>query len=268
MLRQGSSSRIATVVTPSRGPSGLRSSTASPVQEEIEMQPMHPRAYKSHAAISGQTELHPLQLGDSAANMSANTSNNNTNMGVKTTTDITPNTNNVTPPRRTRLTDVEMIAAEPEWGREESARAESYNPRHSNTPMRFTRVQPNPNRLSRPVGFGITQHDGTTAQIIQDGRPGLLLSAEEGRNIRPRMEQKTLSRPYFWASAITPVTAIGFGLGVFDWIMVEKTEGRIREMDRDDKLQALILLAPVSALLWAIIVVLVFIAVVGAQGGL
>lgn len=221
------------------------------------MQPIY-YTRRSRAAISGQTELHPLQLGDSAANMSANVSTNLNN-----------NTNTNTPPRGTGLTDAEMMEAEAGWDlRDRNVRGDSYHMRHLNNPARFTRIERTQNLLTRPINFGIVQQDGTTAQIFQGGRAGLLLNAEEGRNLRGSMERKQLSRPYFWACAITPVTAIAFGLGFFDWIMVEKTDGRIREMDRDDKWQALALLAPISLMVWVIIIVLVFLAVVAAKGGL
>lgn len=207
----------------------------------------------SRAAMSGQRELHPLQLGDSAANMSANTG---------------PSIDSA---RRARLTDEEMLHAATAWDLHEcSARGETHTARNIHNPARFTRIeqQRQHNRFNRPVGFEIAQHDGTTAQIIQDGRAGLLLPANEGRNLRTRMQQKQISRPYFWASGLTPISAVAFGLGAFDGRMAAQTGGRILEMDRTDKWQALALLAPISLMVWVIVGVLVFLAVVAAKGEL
>lgn len=255
MIRD-SSGRMPTVVTPS---GGMRSSTASPEQEEIEMQPIqNPR--RPRAAISGQRELHPLQLGDTAANTNytAHTTTNNT----------TANTGN-TPPRRTRLTDAEMMEAEPNWGRDERARAESYHTRHFYNPGRFTTIEREQARPLRLTTYFIPQADGTTAQSFQEGRAGHLLPVEEGRNLRSSMEQKMWSRRYFWASGLTPVTAVMFGLGYFDRHIAAKTEGRVTRMHRTDKWHALALLAPLSLMLWVIVVVLVFLAVeAGRKGGL
>lgn len=218
----------------------MRSFTASPVQEEIEMQPINTR--RARPAISGQTVLQPLQLGEGAANLSS-------------------------PPRRTRFTDAEMIDAEAGWGAAERAAGgrESHHTRHISNPLRSLRIERTQNRLSRPAGFEIAQQDGSTA-IIQDGRAGLLMSVEEGRNLRNSMEQKQLSRKYFWASAVTPLSAIAFGCGFFDRRIARRTDGRITEMDRDDKWQALYFLAPTSAVLWAALIVLLLLAVARVTG--
>ena len=292
MIRQ-SSSKTPTFINPGRWVSGRRSATASPeIGDEIEMLPIQPR--KSRAAISGQTGLHPLRLGSQNTVVATST-----DAGVSSTpprparaasssvvlNDSTPpgrarNPTNAavgTPRRGNGLSDAEFIAAEPAW---------STSPHGSHSPVdSYTYTAQHARRafsLARPTNFGIThtctdpgscafgitQADGSTAQIIQNGAAGLLLDREEGRNLRARQKRKQLSRPYFWASAVTPVSAVAFGLGAFDWVAVEKSEGEVREMDPDDKMQALMLLAPLSLMLWIIFVVVVFLAVEGAKGNL
>lgn len=205
----------------------------------------------NRTAISGQRALHPRQLGESAAS---------------TSTRAGPSSN---VQRRVRLTDDEMAAAQAGWNSgDHTARGETHTARNLNNPAGFTRIEQQQNRFNRPVGFDIRQEDGTMAQLIQDGRAGLLLNAREGRNLRTSMEQKQISRPYFWASGLTPITAVAFGLGAFDGRIAARTGGRIMEMDRTDKWQALVLLAPISLMGWVIVGVLLFLTVVAAKGGL
>ena len=258
MLRQSSSGRVPTVVTPSRR---QRSATASPVREEIEMQPMNVDRRRSRAAISGQTGLHPLHLGSERANdTTTNTSAADTNTATSANTN-TANAN-TTPGRRPRLTDEEMVEASAHWRRAPTAPPPA--PRLIASGTHGIWYPPAP---LLPTTFGITQSDGTTAQVIPTSRggAGLLLTQEEGRNLRASLERQRLSRPYFWLAALTPITAVVFGLGGFDWVVRAKSGGRVQGCDKGDKWQALWLMAPMSALVWGIVVVVVVMCVLAAE---
>lgn len=109
------------------------------------------------------------------------------------------------------------------------------------------------------------QYDRDLSIAQRDGRKNVvnvcgvryLVSAEEGRAMRLRMEQRRRTRPYFWAASLTPPSALAFSLGAFDRIMYRKTRGIIVGMDEQAKKTALFVSAPLSGLLWAIAVVLV-----------
>jgi len=234
------SGRVPTVVSPGLNIHERRSSEALHVAEAIEMQPLA-RLKHSRPAISGQRRLHPLRLGE-----------------------VEP------PQRRTRLTDTDLLEAEASWTTEPYAAAgDSYTPCNLNKPFRSTTIQRNVNRLSRPRDFEVAQADGTTAHVgFQNDRAGLLLSASEGRNLHLREKQRALTRPYFWGCALSPITAMAFGLGALDWKMAELTEGKATEMDPEAKKRMLLIYAPLSSIGWAIVVILVIFLVAAARGGL
>lgn len=117
------------------------------------------------------------------------------------------------------------------------------------------------------------RHAGSRAAVSsQTGLRDLRL----GAGIAPRLaalpeavEQRRLSRRYFWTCALCPISALAFGLGAFDGRMAARTGGRVLGMDQDDKWQALWLVAPASGLIWAcVLFVVMFLAVSAAKGSL
>lgn len=211
------------------------------------MQPLSRRG-RPRAAISGQRGSQPLRLGEGSAGPS--------------------NTNRDLPPRGTGLTDAQMMEAERSWCADEASRCGSggYHARNLNNPLALTRIEGTTNNSTpQAVNYGIQQHDGTIVELVQNGKAGMLLTVDEGRNLRASLEREKLSKPYFWACSLTPVTALAFGLGAFDRVMRNRTEGRIRTMDAGLKWQARWVAMPLSALLWAIVIVLVIIALVAGK---
>lgn len=229
-----------TLVTPLKNIDTKRSSEALRVTETIEMQPLS-KSKTSRSAISGQRGLHPLRLGEVEQ-----------------------------PQLRTRLTDTDLLEAEASWTSEPyGAGGDSYSPCNVAKPLRAATIKHTVKRLTRPQNFEIAQADGTTARIgFHNDRTGLLLTTAEGRNLRMRKKQRQLTRPYFWACAMSPFTAIAFGLGAFDKKMVKMTDGKITEMDPAAKRRIVLVYAPLSSIGWAIVVILVIFMVMAVQHGI
>lgn len=88
-----------------------------------------------------------------------------------------------------------------------------------------------------------------------------LLSVEEGRHPELVRLQKKISSKYFIACCVCPVTTVMFGLGCFDRFIGLKTEGRVKEMRKTDKLWMLQVVLPLQlivAAVTALVVVMIF----------
>ncbi|KAF2483700.1 hypothetical protein BDY17DRAFT_152707 [Neohortaea acidophila] len=139
----------------------------------------------------------------------------------------------------TRLTDEQLLESAPGWTVEP-------NPSSTGAVAHF---------FSREMGFGIQQEDGTVERVR------LLMGPREGRNLREGRLQRELTRPYFVACSLCPVSAVFFGLGGLDWWMRRASEGKVEEMAPVAKKDALCLAAPLGAIFYAIVVIVVFMAV-------
>lgn len=121
-----------------------------------------------------------------------------------------------------RLTDEELGRAEPGW---------TTQPDYSDDGalMRYR------NRLTQQFGFhpdppAQRSHAPTTTE-----RQSLLMRPAEARNLGMQSIQKKLTRPWFIACCLCPVTALAFGFGCFDWKIRKMTHGAIVEMSPESK---------------------------------
>lgn len=78
-----------------------------------------------------------------------------------------------------------------------------------------------------------------------------LIGAQDARSMPMRRIQRYLTRPYFRVCALCPLTALLFGLGGLDWRMRQMTNGRIQQMSRTAKKQALQVYLPLGLIIYA-----------------
>lgn len=116
-----------------------------------------------------------------------------------------------------------------------------------------------PQSHGQTPSFGIVQSDGNIEHVR------LLMNPREGRNLGTRRLQKRLTKPWVRLCGLFPITAVGFGLGGFDWWIAKKTDGEIEEMDPEAKRKALLVWAPMGFIAWAILACVVAILVVASK---
>ena len=132
------------------------------------------------------------------------------------------------------LTDAQLMEAEPGWTLEPDF--------SDNGPLaRLTR------RSSGPTAFLIQRADGGVERVSTLMRP------QQARNLRTTHLQKQLTRPYFKACVIFPLSAAFFGLGCLDYKMVKMTDGAILEMSPSAKKQALTTYLPLGMIIYTAI---------------
>jgi hypothetical protein len=135
-----------------------------------------------------------------------------------------------------RLTDSQLAQAEPGWS---------------------TRPQASDRRSAHAVtGFGITQADGSIEHV------SLLMNPGEARHMGERRMQVKLTKPWFQACRLFPVTAAWFGLGGLDFKMREMSGGLIDEMWPEAKKQSLTVWLPLGVIIYAAIGLMVALIVV------
>ncbi|KAK3066631.1 hypothetical protein LTR53_016941, partial [Teratosphaeriaceae sp. CCFEE 6253] len=157
---------------------------------------------KGRPAMSGQTTLRPLQLG-------------NTNLDSSTTSFV---------PGR-RMTNTELAAREPNW---------TMSPEARSTPRTAFELPDNTPLLAHVMG-----------RAAEAGGPDV------------EREQKRISIKYFALTALCPISALLYGLGYLDGQARRESEGRVDGMAEEDKLWALWLAAPLSLILYAIVIITV-----------
>lgn len=184
--------------------------------EQIEMQRFR-RKPASRAAMSGQTALQPLQL-------VANTTNSG------------------------RMTEAQLIAAEPGWTNE---------PDYSSTGA----LARQGGEFPRDLEAGAASVCGGTIML-----PSLLMRPEEARSYSRKLEQAKLTRRYYILSLISPVTCLVFAFGGLDWRMRQMTKGEIVEMLPESKSNALWPYFPLGLMFWGIAGLMIALLVVYVAG--